>query len=261
MELVRYSLEHNVCTITMNRPDKRNALNPELIAALRDAFKRAETDSEAKVVILAAEGEAFCAGADLAYLQRMQGFSYEENLNDSTQLRDLFWQIYSHPKVIIARIQGPAIAGGCGLVSVCDFSFATGKASFGYTEVKIGFVPALVMSFLVRKIGEGRARQLLLTGTVIDSKEAYRMGLINCVSEKNMLTRDVETFATSLIKANSFEAMKTTKQLLAQMQSLTLEASLDVAAAANARARETDDCKRGISAFLNKEKIDWNKGN
>src|SRR5690606_33213216 len=109
MELVRYSLEHNVCTITMNRPDKRNALNPELIAALRDAFKRAETDSEAKVVILAAEGEAFCAGADLAYLQRMQGFSYEENLNDSTQLRDLFWQIYSHPKVIIARIQGPAI--------------------------------------------------------------------------------------------------------------------------------------------------------
>lgn len=259
MELVRYSLKRHVCTITMNRPDKRNALNPELITALRDAFARAEADADAKVVVLAAEGEAFCAGADLAYLQRMQGFSYEENLNDSTQLRDLLWQIYSYPKVVIAQVQGPAIAGGCGLVTVCDFSFAVAKANFGYTEVKIGFVPAIVMSFLMRKIGEGRARQLLLTGTVIDAREAYRMGLINCVSEKNMLTSDVETFAASLIQANSFEAMKMTKQLLAQMQSLTLEASLDLAAAANARARETSDCRRGISAFLNKEKIDWNK--
>jgi methylglutaconyl-CoA hydratase len=259
MELVRYTLERNVCTITMNRPDKRNALNPELIAALRDAFKRAETDSQAKVIVLAAEGEAFCAGADLAYLQRMQAYSYEENLNDSTQLRDLLWRIYSHPKVVLAKVQGPALAGGCGLVTVCDFSFATGTASFGYTEVKIGFVPAIVMSFLIRKIGEGKARQLLLAGTVMDAREAYRMGLINCVSEKGMLTRDVETFATSLIQANSLEAMKRTKQLLAQMQSLTLEASLDVAAAANAQARETEDCKRGISAFLNKEKINWNK--
>ncbi|HEX7015080.1 MAG TPA: enoyl-CoA hydratase-related protein [Cyclobacteriaceae bacterium] len=259
MELVRYTLERNVCTITMNRPDKRNALNPELVAALRDAFTRAESDTHVKVIVLAAEGDAFCAGADLAYLQRMQSFSYEENLNDSTQLRNLFWQIYSHPKVVIARVQGPALAGGCGLVTVCDFSFATANARFGYTEVKIGFVPAIVMSFLVRKIGEGRARQLLLAGTVIDAKEAYRMGLINCVSEKNMLSPDVESFAASLIQANSFEAMKTTKQLLAQMQSLSLEAALDLAAAANARARETDDCRRGIAAFLNKEKIDWNK--
>lgn len=260
MELVRYTLQHNVCTITMNRPEKRNALNPELIAALRGAFTRAEADDQANVIVLAAEGEAFCAGADLAYLQRMQAFSYEENLNDSKQLRDLLWQIYSHPKVVVAQVQGPALAGGCGLVTVCDFSFATGNAIFGYTEVKIGFVPAIVMSFLIRKIGEGRARQLLLAGTVIDAREAYRMGIINCVSEKKMLTRDVESFAASLIQANSFEAMKTTKQLLAQMQSLTLEASLELSTAANARARETDDCKRGISAFLNKEKIDLSKG-
>ncbi len=259
MELVRYTVEQNVCTITMNRPDKRNALNPEMVAALRDAFTRAEADTQAKVIVLAAEGDAFCAGADLAYLQRMQDFSYDDNLHDSTQLRDLFWQVYSHPKVVIARVQGPAIAGGCGLVTVCDFSFATANASFGYTEVKIGFVPAIVMSFLIRKIGEGRARQLVLAGTVIDAKEAYRMGLINCVSEKKMLTRDAASFAASLIKANSFEAMKTTKQLLAQMQSLTLEASLDLAAAANARARETADCRRGISSFLNKEKVDWSK--
>lgn len=260
MELVRYTLRHNVCTITMNRPDKRNALNPELIAALRDAFARAEADDQAKVIVLVAEGEAFCAGADLAYLQRMQAFSYEENLNDSMQLRDLFWQIFTHSKVVVAQVQGPALAGGCGLVTVCDFSFAAGSARFGYTEVKIGFVPALVMSFLVRKIGEGRARQLLLTGTVIDAREAYRMGLINCVSEKSMLSQDVGAFATSLIQANSFEAMKTTKKLLAQMQSLTLEASLALATQANARARETADCKRGISAFLNKEKIDWTQG-
>jgi methylglutaconyl-CoA hydratase len=145
------------------------------------------------------------------------------------------------------------------LVTVCDFSFAIAKATFGYTEVKIGFVPAIVMSFLIRKIGEGRARQLVLTGAVVDAKEAYRMGLINCVSEKSMLSKDVESFAISLIQANSFEALKTTKQLVAQMQSLTLEESLELAAAANARARETDDCKRGVAAFLNKEKIYWNK--
>ncbi|MFO7259296.1 MAG: enoyl-CoA hydratase-related protein [Bacteroidota bacterium] len=259
MELVRYSLDRNVCTITMNRPEKRNALNPELIAALREAFTRAELDPEARIIVLAAEGEAFCAGADLAYLQQMQQFSYDENLNDSTQLKDLLWQIYSHPKVVIAKVQGPAIAGGCGLVTVCDFSFAIAKATFGYTEVKIGFVPAIVMAFLIRKIGEGKARQLLLTGTVIDAREAYRMGIINCVSEKSMLSKDVESFATSLIQANSFEAMKTTKQLLAQMQSLSLEASLDLAAATNARARETDDCKRGIAAFLNRERINWTK--
>lgn len=257
MELVQYAVNGNVCTITMNRPQKRNALNPELIGALKEAFTRAETDDLAKVIVLNADGETFCAGADLEYLQRLQQFTYEENLADSNSLRNLFWQIYTHPKVVIAQVHGHALAGGCGLVTVCDFCFASVDARFGYTEVKIGFVPALVMSFLVRRIGEGRARQLLLTGTLIDAKEAYRLGLINCVCDKKMLEQDTQSFAESIIRANSSQAMKTTKQLLADVQSLPLEDALALAAETNARARETADCRRGISAFLKKEKIDW----
>lgn len=257
MELVQYAVDGSVCTITMNRPEKRNALNPELIGALKTALAQAETDDQAKVIILNAAGEAFCAGADLEYLQKLQQFTYEENLADSNQLRSLFWQIYTHPKVVIAQVQGPALAGGCGLATVCDFCFAAADARFGYTEVKIGFVPALVMAFLTRRIGEGRARQLLLTGTLIDAREAYRLGLVNCVCENKMLVRDTQSFAGSLIRANSAEAMKTTKQLLAKMQSLPLEDALTLAADANARARDTADCRRGIAAFLKKEKIDW----
>lgn len=257
MELVQYAVKDNVCTIVMNRPEKRNALNPELIGALKEAFTRAESDEQAKVIILSASGQTFCAGADLGYLQQMQQFTYEENLADSTSLKDLFWQIYNHPKVVIAQVQGQALAGGCGLVSVCDFCFASVDATFGYTEVKIGFVPALVMAFLVRRIGEGRARQLLLTGTLIDAKEAYRMGLINCVCGKKMLEPDAISFARSIISANSGQAMKTTKQLLASVQSLAMEDALALAAETNARARDTADCRRGISAFLNKEKINW----
>ena len=257
MELVQYTVNGKVCTITMNRPEKRNALNPELIGALKEAFTRAETDNLAKVIVLNANGETFCAGADLEYLQRLQQFTYEENLADSNDLRKLLWQIYTHPKVVIAQVHGQALAGGCGLVTVCDFCFASADARFGYTEVKIGFVPALVMAFLVRRIGEGRARQLLLTGTLIDAREAYRVGLINCVCDKKMLEQDTQSFAGSIIRANSSQAMKTTKQLLANMQSLTLDDALNLAAETNARARDTADCRRGISAFLNKEKINW----
>lgn len=257
MELVQYAVNNNVCTITMNRPEKRNALNPELIGALKEAFNRAKSDDQAKVIVFRANGETFCAGADLGYLQQLQQFTYEENLADSTDLKNLFWQLYTHPKVVIAQVQGQALAGGCGLVTVCDFCFASTDARFGYTEVKIGFVPALVMSFLVRRIGEGRARQLLLTGTLIDAKEAYRLGLINCVCDKKMLEHDALSFARSIVSANSGQAMKTTKQLLADIQSLTLKDALILAAETNAMARDTADCRRGISAFLNKEKIDW----
>lgn len=257
MEEIQYAVSGNVCTITMNRPDKRNALNQEMVGKLQEAFSRAATDELARVIILRARGDVFCAGADLEYLQKLQQFSYEENLADSMQLKDLFWQIYSHPKVVVAQVQGHALAGGCGLVTVCDFGFASADARFGYTEVKIGFVPALVMSFLVRRIGEGRARQLLLTGTLIDAKEAYRLGLINCVCESKMLERDAQSFAESLIHANSHEAMKATKQLMASTSSLPHEDALFLAAETNAGARNTPDCRRGIAAFLRKEKIDW----
>ncbi|HQQ98708.1 MAG TPA: enoyl-CoA hydratase/isomerase family protein, partial [Cyclobacteriaceae bacterium] len=164
MAVVDYEVADRIGTITLNRPEKRNALSPELIQSLHEMFLRAEQDDRCKVIVLRAEGEAFCSGADLGYLQQLQQFTFDENLEDSRRLRDLLLLMYRLKKVIIAEVQGSAIAGGCGLMTVCDFAFTIPDAKFGYTEVRIGFVPALVSVFLIRKIGEARARQLLLTG-------------------------------------------------------------------------------------------------
>ncbi len=147
MDIVLYEVKERIGYLTLNRPEKRNALNFELVAALKEAFTRAENDPGVKVVVLRANGEAFCAGADLAYLQQLQQFSFEENLADSNHLKDLFLMIYQLKKVVIAQVQGHALAGGCGLATVCDFVFAVPEAKFGYTEVKIGFIPALVLVF------------------------------------------------------------------------------------------------------------------
>ncbi len=154
MPLIETSVKDRIGYIVLNRPDKRNALSPEMVSELKLAFKKAEDNAAVKVIVLKANGESFCAGADLAYLQDLQKFSYEENLADSRHLKELFLQIYTLRKVVIAQVQGSAMAGGCGLATVCDFVYAVPESKFGYTEVKIGFIPAIVMVFLLRKIGE-----------------------------------------------------------------------------------------------------------
>jgi methylglutaconyl-CoA hydratase len=254
---IEYSTSNRIGYITLNRPEKRNALSFELVQELKDAFGRAAKDDSVKIIVLRAQGEAFCAGADLAYLQNLQTFSYEENLADSNHLKELFYLIYTLPKVVIAQVQGHALAGGCGLASVCDFSFAVPEAKFGYTEVKIGFIPAIVMVFLIRKIGEGKARQLLLSGDVIKSDEALTLGLINKIVSREKLEEEVLTFAQQLITSNSSQSMMLTKKMIAEVQSLSLNDALSFASASNAQARGSEDCKRGIAAFLNKEKIAW----
>lgn len=257
MSMVEYSVKERIGRITLNRPEKRNALSPEIVEGLKQAFNRAADDDQVKVIVLNAAGEAFCAGADLAYLQQLQNFSYEENLADSNQLKELFLNIYTHPKVVIAQVQGHAFAGGCGLAGICDWSFAVPKAMFGYTEVRIGFIPALVSVFLLRKIGEGAARELLLGGELISAERAQAIGLINRVVPAEKLEDEVNDFASRLISSNSTESMKLTKKLLAEVQGMTLTEALQLAAESNAHARGTVDCKRGIEAFLNKEKIIW----
>lgn len=257
MNLVEYHVNNRIAFITLNRPEKRNALSPELVAVLKETFRKAEEDGSVKVIVLKANGEAFCAGADLAYLQQLQDFSYEENLADSSNLMELFLQIYTLNKVIIAQVQGHALAGGCGLATVCDFCFTVAEAKFGYTEVKIGFIPAIVMIFLVRKIGEAKARQLLLTGTPITAKEAHALGLVNGIAEQGMLETDVMNLATSLVRTNSAYAMMQTKKMLAAVQDMPLERALQYAAEMNAKARNSEDCKRGVAAFLNKSKLEW----
>lgn len=257
MEFVTYNNQDRIGFITLNRPDKRNALNYQVVSELKEAFSMASEDSDVKVVILKANGAAFCAGADLAYLQQLQKNTYEENLEDSSHLKGLFYRIYTLDKVVIAQIEGHAIAGGCGLATVCDFSFTVPEAKFGYTEVRIGFIPAIVKVFLLRKIGEIKSKRLLLTGELITAQEAVNLGLVNEIVKASDIERHVKEFAQMLIKNNSGQSMAFTKQMIAEVQSLGLEDGLQYAAEMNAKARASEDCQKGIAAFLNKETISW----
>ena len=257
MSLVEYQVKDRIAFITLNRPEKRNALNHELVSELKKAFDRAAADATAKVIILKAKGEAFCAGADLEYLQQLQKFSFEENLQDSNHLKELFLKIYTHPKIVIAQVQGHALAGGCGLATVCDFVTSVPAAKFGYTEVKIGFIPAIVTVFLLRKLGEAKAKEMLLSGELFSAEQVLQMGLINYVVETDRLEQHVLNLAKKLSDGNSAESMKLTKQMIANIPSRSIEDALNFAAEMNAHARGSEDCKRGIAAFLNKEKLTW----
>ena len=257
MQFVTYHVHARIGYITLNRPEKRNALSFELVAELKEAFNQAEADAQVKVIVLKANGEAFCAGADLNYLQKLQQFSQDENLRDSNHLKELFLQIYTLKKVVIAQVQGHALAGGCGLATVCDFAFAVPEAKFGYTEVRIGFVPAIVMFFLLRKIGEQKAKYLLLTGELLDANKAVEWGLINHVTTFENLESTVQDFAQKLIQQNASQSLEITKKMIAEIQSLSMTDALNYASLMNTTARATDDCKRGVSAFLEKKPITW----
>lgn len=256
-DLVLYEVKERVGYITLNRPEKRNALSYEMVSEIKLAFMKAEADADCKIIVIKGSGEAFCAGADLAYLQQLQTNTFEENLADSRHLMELFQFIYHSHKVVISQISGPALAGGCGLATVCDFSFATPQSTFGYTEVKIGFVPAIVMIFLVRKVAEKTARQLLLTGDVFDAQKALNYGLINEIVEADALDETVFKFAQKLCKQASAQSLGLVKEMLANVQSMEVNSALNYAAQTNAKARATEDCKKGIAAFLNKEKLTW----
>jgi methylglutaconyl-CoA hydratase len=255
--LVLYSVGDRVATITLNRPEKRNALNPEMVSLLTEHMLAAAADENVKVIILKANGNTFSAGADLAYLHELQHYTYEENLADSQHLRHLLSSIYSLPKVVIAQVEGHAIAGGCGLTTVCDFVFSIPEANFGYTEVKLGFVPAIVSCFLMRKTSETIAKQLLLTGEVFNARQAYDYGLINYVTNKENIDQKARDFALNLCNTTSANSLMVTKQLIAQTTNPGLAQSLELAVQLNAQVRNSEDFKLGIASFLRKEKINW----
>lgn len=255
--LVLYTSTDRIATITINRPEKRNALNPELVTALTAAFQRAAEDNDVKVVVLKANGSTFSAGADLAYLQQLQMNTYEENLADSDHLRKLYTTIYYLPKVVIAQVEGHAIAGGCGLATVCDIIFAVPEAKFGYTEVKLGFAPAIVSCFLLRKTSETTARKILLTGSLFSAEEALAYGLITFVTKAEEIDLKVKDFALDLCTETSANSLMITKQLIGQTTNPGLDESLRLAVKLNAAVRESEDFKKGIAAFINKEKISW----
>lgn len=258
MEFVQTSIKDRIGFISLNRPDKRNALNFQFVCELKEAFQSFSKNGDVKVIILKAEGIAFCAGADLEYIQQLQHNTYEENLVDSTHLMELYKLIYTLNKVVIAQVNGHALAGGCGLVSVCDFTFSIHDANFGYTESRIGFIPAIVMTFLVKKIGEANARTMLLSGNVIKATDAQKYGLVTTIFDsEEELQEEVLKLAEHLILHNSETSMELTKKMLAEIHGMPLNEALTYAAKMNAVARNSDDCKKGIAAFLNKENIKW----
>ncbi len=251
MGVLLSSSQGNIARIILNRPDKRNALNAELLKALRAEFVRLKSDDTIKVIILEANGKAFCAGADLEYLRKVSEFSAMENLADSQLLQETFHEIYTSPKPVIAKVHGAAIAGGCGLASVCDIVIAaqTG-AKFGYSEVKIGFIPAVVMVYLLRKIGDTQARRLLLSAETISAQEAARLNLVTYCVEDEKLEQFTVSIAQTLAD-NSGSSMTLVKEMMANLQGMSLESGLRYAASMNAFTRMTDDCKAGIASFLN----------
>lgn len=257
MEFVLTETKNRIARITLNRPEKRNALNAQFVNELKTAFTDAINNTEAKVILLKANGKAFCAGADLEYLQQLQQNTYEENLEDSTSLMELYKLLYTCPKLVIAQVEGHAIAGGCGLITVCDYVIATRGSKFGYTETKIGFVPAIVMTFLIRKLGEAKARKLLLKGDLISAVAAQKLGLIYKCAFPETIESAIDKLCREILEENSADALSMTKEMIAKIQAMNLEDALTYAAQMNAKARETTDCKNGITAFLNKESIKW----
>ena len=234
----------------MNRPDKRNALSPELVAHLHAGLLELQSDEAIRVIVLAGAGPAFCAGADLAYLQEISDNGTMENLADSTRLMELMRAITECPKPVIAMVHGAAIAGGCGLASVCDIVIASREnARFGYSEVGIGFIPAIVMVFLLRKIGDLQVRRLVLTAEIVNAEEAYRIGLVSVVTNDDSL-EDVVMATAKRISENSASAIALSKQMLWSLHGMSLDSGLHYATAMNALARQTDDCVSGVRAFL-----------
>lgn len=257
MQYINYNTENRIGYITLNRPEKRNALNAELVNELKATIRIAENDDEVKIIVLKANGKAFCAGADLSYLQNLQKFTYEENLEDSKSLMELYRMIYISEKIFIAQVEGHAIAGGAGLATVCDFIFSVPEAKYGYTEVAIGFVPAIVSIFLTRKIGETKAKELLLTSKIITALQAKEMNIFNFIESKEEINDAVYEFAQNLITKTSADSVRITKQLMANIQGMDVEEALLLTAETNAKSRGTDDCKKGISSFLLKKEIKW----
>lgn len=251
-----FQTDGDVATIALTRPEKRNAISSQMISDLFGALDQAEASS-ARVVILTGSGKAFCAGMDLDELQKVATtHSLAKHLEDARRIAKMFYRLYSFPKPVIAAVNGAAIAGGCGLATLADITLSVPEAKFGYTEVRIGFVPALVAVFLRRQIGEKHARELLLTGNIIDAAEAMRIGLVNEVVANGDLMQRAREVAETILKCSPSSVMQT-KQLFHAHDEKLLRAELELAIEANAEIRATDDFREGLAAFLEKRPPRW----
>jgi methylglutaconyl-CoA hydratase len=253
---LKFERDGEVATLTLNRPDKRNAISTPMIEDLVAALGAAEAEKSVRVVILTGAGKAFCSGMDLETLQALANQTPEQNLADSRRMAKMFHLVYSFPKPLITAVNGAAIAGGCGLATLSDFTLAVPSAKFGYTEVRIGFIPALVSVMLRRQVGEKHARDLLLSGRIIDAAEAFRLGLVTEITPPDDLMKRAREVANMLLEASP-TSLALTKRLLLRYDEDRLRAELELATQENAQIRATEDFREGLASFLEKRPPKW----
>src|ERR671916_468153 len=246
-----YAVEGHVALVTLNRPEKRNALNDELVGGLKEALRDADAREEVRAVLLTGAGADFCSGADLSALRKISEGSVGDNLEDARSLMELYALVRRVRVPVVAAVRGRALAGGCGLATACDLVLASRSARFGYPEVKIGFVPAMVMAILRRNVSEKRAFELATRGAELDAEEAARYGLVNRVFDDDVFETEVESYVHSFERV-SRSAVALTKRLLYQMDGLGFDEALEAGVDVNTIARMTDDCRDGIARFLGK---------
>jgi len=248
---ILYELRDGVARITLNRPEKRNALDGEIVAELKAAFTASASEDACRVVLFTGAGTDFCSGADLASLGKTAQNSVLDNMDDARSTADLFLTMRNHPRPIIAAVQGRALAGGCGIATECDIILATQSAQFGYPEVNIGFVPAMVMAILRRSVSEKAAFELVVTGETVSATRAHDLGLVHRVFADEKFSSEAEGYVAKLA-AKSASAMMLSKRLLYNMDSMSFEAALQAGVEINAIARQTEDCRKGVERFLKK---------
>jgi methylglutaconyl-CoA hydratase len=247
--------DDTLALITLNRPQKRNAISAQMIAELLAALNEVESGSE-RVAIITGAGKDFCAGMDLDALKSLATQSPEQNLADARRTAEFFRRLWSFPKPLIAAVNGAALAGGCGIATLCDFTLAVPQAKFGYTEVRVGFIPALVSKFLERQVGEKLARDLLLTARIVGPVEAMAIGLLTRVVPADQLMVSARELATILI-ANSPGSLMATKRLLVRTNEAEIDRCIELAVAESVAIRSTPDFREGLSAFLEKREPRW----
>jgi methylglutaconyl-CoA hydratase len=248
-----YAVEGHVALVTLNRPAKRNALDDRLVSAIKEALRDADAREDVRAVLLTGAGPDFCSGADLSALQKISESSALDNLEDARSLMELYALIRRVRVPVVAAVRGRALAGGCGLATACDIVLAASSARFGYPEVRIGFVPAMVMAILRRNVSEKRAFELITRGGEIAAAEAERFGLVNHVFDEAEFESRVERYVSDFERV-SRSAVMLTKRLLYQTDGMTFDAALQAGVDTNTIARMTDDCRAGVARFLSKSK-------
>jgi len=253
-----YSAENRIATITLNHPERRNALDDVMIKELSDVLTSVNRNTQSRVVVITGAVSAFCAGMDLDYLQKYSQLGHEENLEDAHNLMKMLQLIYNLRKPVIAMVNGPALGGGCGIAAACDFVFAgKEKAKLGVPEARLGFIPAIILVYLIKRMGEGAAREFTLRGDILDAATAKTRGLVTEVIEDDQLKPKVYEFAKTLARTTSPASITLTKDLFNRFNEMNVKDAMEYAANLNALVRKTEDFKKGIDSFLKKEKLEW----